>query len=42
MFLSTYKTFDLFIDTYDAKYPGATTYLQKDRDELMAFFWFPS
>lgn len=36
------KAFDLFIDTYDAKYPKATTCLQKDRDELMAFFDFPA
>ena len=34
--------FDLFIATYDAKYPKATLCLQKDRDELMAFYDFPA
>ena len=36
------KAFDLFIETYDPKYPKATLCLQKDRDELMAFFDFPA
>jgi len=36
------KAFDLFIKTYDAKYPKATLCLQKDREELMAFFDFPA
>jgi transposase-like protein len=36
------KAFDLFIETYDPKYPKATLCLQKDRDELMAFFGFPA
>ena len=36
------KAFDLFINTYDAKYPKATTCLQKDREELMAFYDFPA
>ena len=36
------KAFDLFIATYDAKYPKATLCLQKDRDELMAFYDFPA
>mgnify|MGYP003979622335 FL=1 len=36
------KAFDLFIDTYEQKYPKATICLQKDRDELMAFFDFPA
>ena len=35
------KAFDLFIATYDAKYPKATLCLQKDREELMAFYSFP-
>ena len=35
------KAFDLFIATYDAKYPKATHCLQKDREELMAFYDFP-
>jgi transposase-like protein len=36
------KAFDLFIETYDPKYPKATLCLLKDRDELMAFFDFPA
>ena len=36
------KAFDLFVKTYEAKYPNAVTCLQKDRDELMAFFDFPA
>ena len=35
------KAFDLFIKTYDAKYPKATLCLQKDRGELLAFYDFP-
>lgn len=37
-----YKAFDLFIQTYEAKYPKATLMLQKDRDELLAFYDFPA
>jgi putative transposase len=36
------KAFDLFIETYEPKYPKAALYLQKDREELMAFFDFPA
>lgn len=36
------KSFDLFIKTYEAKYPKATTCLQKDREELLAFYDFPA
>jgi len=36
------KAFGLFIETYEAKYPKATLCLQKDREELMAFFDFPA
>ena len=36
------KAFDLFIVTYDAKYPKATLCLQKDREALMAFYNFPA
>ena len=36
------KAFDLFIKTYEAKYPKATLCLQKDRQELMAFYDFPA
>lgn len=35
------QAFDLFIDTYEAKYPKATTCLQKDHEELVAFYDFP-
>jgi putative transposase len=34
--------FDLFIDTYQAKYPKATECLRKDRDVLLAFYDFPA
>ncbi len=36
------RAFDLFIETYEPKYPKATLCLQKDREELMAFFNFPA
>ena len=36
------KAFDLFLKTYEPKYPKATICLQKDRDELMAFYDFPA
>ena len=36
------QAFDLFIETYDPKYPKATLCLLKNRDELMAFFDFPA
>jgi putative transposase len=36
------KAFDLFIKTYEAKYPKATLCLQKNREELMAFYDFPA
>ena len=36
------QAFDLFIETYEAKYPKATLCLQKDREELMAFYDFPA
>jgi hypothetical protein len=36
------KAFDLFIKTYEPKYPKAGLCLQKDREELMAFFDFPA
>ncbi|MGA7799447.1 MAG: IS256 family transposase [Gammaproteobacteria bacterium] len=37
-----HKAFDLFIATYEPKYPKAALCLQKDRDELMAFYDFPA
>ena len=36
------QTFDLFIDTYEAKYPKATTCLEKDHETLMTFYDFPA
>jgi putative transposase len=36
------KAFDLFVKIYEPKYPKATLCLQKDREELMAFFDFPA
>lgn len=36
------KAFDLFEETYNAKYPKAVECLQKDREELMAFYDFPA
>ncbi len=36
------EAFDLFVETYDAKYPKATLCLQKDTDELLAFYDFPA
>ena len=34
--------FDLFIKTYEAKYPKATACLEKDREELLVFYDFPA
>ena len=34
--------FDLFLERYEAKYPKATLTLQKDREELLAFYDFPA
>ena len=36
------KAFELFIETYQDKYPKATFSLQKDREELLAFYDFPA
>ena len=36
------KAFNLFIETYEPKYPKAARCVQKDRIELMAFFDFPA
>ena len=36
------KAFDLFIETYKAKYPKAVQCLEKDREELLAFYDFPA
>ena len=36
------KAFDLFVATYEAKYPKATACLSKDRDVLLTFYEFPA
>jgi putative transposase len=36
------QAFDLFIATYQAKYPHAAECLKKDREQLMAFYDFPA
>jgi putative transposase len=37
-----YQAFDLFVRTYEAKYPKAVECLKKDRDVLLAFYDFPA
>ncbi len=34
------KALELFVKAYEPKYPKATLYLQKDREELLAFYDF--
>jgi len=36
------KAFALFLDKYEKKYSAATECLEKDRDELLAFYDFPA
>ena len=36
------KAFDLFLESFRAKYPKATECLAKDRDELLSFYDFPA
>jgi putative transposase len=36
------KAFDLFLETFDAKYPQATGCLAKDREALLTFYDFPA
>ncbi len=36
------RAFDLFLSTYEAKYPKATACLEKDREELLTFYVFPA
>src|ERR1700722_7486978 len=36
------RAFDLFVRTYEAKYPKATECLSKDRDVLLTFYDFPA
>jgi transposase-like protein len=35
------RAFDLFVKTYEAKYPKAAECLSRDRDVLLAFYDFP-
>jgi putative transposase len=37
-----HEAFDLFLQTYQAKYPKATDCLAKDRDVLLTFYDFPA
>ena len=37
-----FKAFDLFVQTYQAKYPRAVECLLKDREQLLAFYDFPA
>jgi len=36
------SAFDLFVQTYEAKYPKAVECLQKDRENLLAFYDYPA
>lgn len=36
------KAFDLFVSSYEAKYPKATQCLLKDRESMLAFYDFPA
>lgn len=37
-----YKAFDIAVSTYSAKYPKAMGCLEKDKEELLAFYDFPA
>lgn len=37
-----HAAFDLFVETFEAKYPRATECLIKDREELLTFYDFPA
>ena len=37
-----HAAFDLFVETLEAKYPKATGYLLRDRDERLVFYDFPA
>ncbi|MDP6409371.1 MAG: IS256 family transposase [Planctomycetota bacterium] len=37
-----HSAFALFVETYAAKFPKATACLEKDKDELLAFYDFPA
>ena len=36
------RAFEVFLTTYDAKYPKATACLEKDREALLTFYAFPA
>ena len=36
------QAFDLFLETYQSKYPKACECLAKDRDQLLTFYDFPA
>ena len=36
------QAFDVFLKTYEPKYPKATACLQKDREQLLTFYAFPA
>jgi len=40
--VSANQAFDAFLEKYGAKYPNACDRLQKDREELLAFYDFPA
>ena len=37
-----HQAFDLFVESYQTKYPKAVHCLTRDRDELLAFYDFPA
>lgn len=39
---AAHRAFDLFVETFGAKYDGAVACLAKDRQELLAFYDFPA
>ena len=39
---AAHRAFTQFVDTFGAKYPGATACLEKDRDALLTFYDFPA
>src|SRR5205814_7869087 len=39
---AAHRAFDIFIETYAAKYAGAVECLKKDRDVLLTFYDFPA
>lgn len=42
MIVADHEAFDLFIETFGAKYPKAVECLVKDRDVLLTFYEFPA